>query len=138
MSSYLYLFCVEGLLAILQKKIIDRAIHGIKASYHRPKLSHLFFSYDSLLFFRASKGKYLIIPDCLKSYKKTMGQRINLHKFRIILSPNTSQNVRGVIQAKLFIRSINAHNKYLSLSAIIRKSKKAQFIVVKERIWKKN
>lgn len=103
LSPYLYLFCVKGLSAILQKNIIDRAIHGVKASYHGPKLSHLLFANDSLLFFRASEGECLTILDCLRSYEEASSQRVNLHKSGIIFSPNTSQNVRETIQAKLLI-----------------------------------
>ena len=53
-SPYLFLFCAKGLNAILNEAASKGEIHGFSICGNGPKLTHLFFADDSLLFCRAS------------------------------------------------------------------------------------
>jgi hypothetical protein len=53
-SPYLFLLCAEGLNALLAKAALSKKIQGISISRGGPKLTHLFFVDDSVLFCRAS------------------------------------------------------------------------------------
>ena len=53
-SPYLFLLCAEGLNALLMKATISKSIHNISISCGGPKITHLFFADDSVLFCRAS------------------------------------------------------------------------------------
>jgi hypothetical protein len=50
LSPYLFLICVEGLSPLLQRADMERKIKGVAASRGGPRLTHLFFADDSLLF----------------------------------------------------------------------------------------
>ena len=50
LSPYLFLFCAEGLNAILKKAALKGEIHGFSICRNGLKLTHLFFANDSLLF----------------------------------------------------------------------------------------
>ena len=50
LSPYIFLLCVEGLLAHLQKANNSGSLKGIQSSRGGPWISHLFFADDSLLF----------------------------------------------------------------------------------------
>ena len=50
LSPYLFLFCVEGLTALIRKAETDGFIRGVAASRGGPCISHLLFADDSLLF----------------------------------------------------------------------------------------
>ena len=54
LSPYLFLFCAEGLTALLRKAKIDGIIRGVVASRGGPCISHLLFADESLLFCHAS------------------------------------------------------------------------------------
>ena len=54
LSPYLLLLCAEGLSGLLSKAEKDSFISGFSCTRNGPKVSHLFFAYDSLMFCRAS------------------------------------------------------------------------------------
>ena len=51
---YLFLICVEGLSALLHKSVQSKELRGVVASARGPRISHLFFADDSLIFGRAT------------------------------------------------------------------------------------
>ena len=53
LSSYLFLFCAEGLTALLRKAETYGIIRGVAVNRSGPCISHLLFAYDSLLFCHA-------------------------------------------------------------------------------------
>lgn len=50
LSPYLFLLCAEGLSSLLKQAVLDRRLTGVVACRGGPKISHLFFADDSLLF----------------------------------------------------------------------------------------
>ena len=49
LSPYLFLFCAEGLDAILRRAANDGEINGLSLCRRGPKITHLFFADDCLL-----------------------------------------------------------------------------------------
>jgi hypothetical protein len=60
-SLYLFLICAEALNAMLMKANEERALTGVPTSKRGPRISHLFFVDNSLLFCRSSLTQW----DCL-------------------------------------------------------------------------
>lgn len=54
LSPYLFLLCAEVLLALLLHASERGSITGISVSHHAPRISHLFFADDSLIFYQAT------------------------------------------------------------------------------------
>ena len=54
LSPYLFLLCVEGLSALLHEAARNQHLSGISISKGCPKITHLFFADDSLLFCKAN------------------------------------------------------------------------------------
>ena len=55
LSPYLFLFCAEGLNAILKQAVDVGEIQGFFICRRGPKLTHLFFTNNCLFFYRSSK-----------------------------------------------------------------------------------
>ena len=65
---YLFLICAEGLSALLHQAAHRKAIKGVVASTNGPRVSHLFFANDSLVFGRAIVSEAKEIQRILKVY----------------------------------------------------------------------
>ena len=54
LSSFLCLFCAEGLSALIRKTMERGQLNGVAACQRGPKISHIFFADDSIIFCRAT------------------------------------------------------------------------------------
>ena len=68
-SPYLFLLCAEGLHALLTKATVSRQLQGLSISRGGPKLTHLFFADDSVLFCRATLMECNTIMEILRKYE---------------------------------------------------------------------
>ena len=55
LSPYLFLIYAEGLSALLHNVVQQKKLKGVVASAKGPKVSHLFFANDSIIFGRATR-----------------------------------------------------------------------------------
>ena len=54
LSPYLFMFCAEGLNALLSDAASRGEIHGFYICRNGPKLTHLFFANDCMIFCRST------------------------------------------------------------------------------------
>ena len=57
LSPFLFLFCVEGLNALLCKVAEDKEIKGLSLCRQGPRITHLFFTDNYLLFCRSNAAE---------------------------------------------------------------------------------
>ena len=74
LSPYLFLFCVEGLSALLHHAAMRQAIHCVAVYRRAPRISHLFFADDSLVFCRASLEECNELQCIFTVYEAASGQ----------------------------------------------------------------
>ena len=96
LSPYLFLLCAEGFTSLLQKAELEGRIHGVSICRRAPKISHLLFADDSLLFCQATEGETRETLDVLKLYVEASGQCLNMEKSSVYFSSNTSSLKKGV------------------------------------------
>ena len=77
LSPYLFLFCAEGLNSLIQKAKHAGDLQGVAISRGGPKITHLFFADDSLLFCKATIHDVSCIQSILKEYEEASGQQTN-------------------------------------------------------------
>ena len=73
LSPFLFLLCTEGLHGLIKKATADGDIRGFSICRQGPKLTHLFFVDDSLLFCRANSMECEKIFELLDLYESTLG-----------------------------------------------------------------
>jgi hypothetical protein len=74
LSPYLFLFVGESLSTLLHNRIQSNMIQELKICRKSPRISHLLFVDDSLLFFQANADQANKIDEVLRLYEKSIGQ----------------------------------------------------------------
>ena len=98
LSPYLFLLCAKGLSALFWKAKRDSLIRGISISQGGPRISHLFFADDSIVFCKAINANCAELQQLLSVYANVSGQVVNTQKTVIFFfSYNTSQTCRDSI-----------------------------------------
>ena len=137
LSPYLFLLSVEGFSTLINEATRCQQLNGISISRGAPKISHIFFADDSLLFCNANGAECNKLKEILRIYESTSEQKINIEKSSIFFSPNTSQEHKDEILGILGPMNDSRHTKYFGLPSIIGRSKKQIFAEIQEKVGKK-
>ena len=73
LSPYLFLICSEGLHGLLNKEAKEGHIRGVSICKKGPRLTHLFFVDDSLVFCRATLAEGQNVQNLLNVTRKPQG-----------------------------------------------------------------
>ncbi|GLT33352.1 hypothetical protein SLA2020_079500 [Shorea laevis] len=137
LSPFLFLFCAEGLYSLLENGLQSEDLKGATVCRVGPKISHLFFADDSLLFGAATEREATHLVHILQHYSAVSGQQINLDKSSIFFSCNTPNNVKTRVMEILNISQVLADDKYLGMPLLIGRNKSICFTSLRDRIWSK-
>jgi len=102
-----------------------------------PRLSHLFFADDSIIFCKANSVEWRRIMRILRIYEKGSGQKLNLQKTSLFFSRNTSLERKQEILRQSRLSESHRIDTYLGLPSFVGQSKEHAFSYVKDRVWKK-
>ena len=122
---------------MLRKATETWVLHGILSSQHGACISHLLFTDDSLLFYKATIGECQQLFHILGQYEGASGQAINSQKTALFFSKNTTLVVRTLIQQMLVGRIMTQTEKYLGLPMVSGKSKVTTFKDLQEKVTKR-
>ena len=137
LSPFLFLLCTEGLNSLINNAAANGDIKGYSLCRNGPRLTHLLFADDSLLFCRATIQECQKILDILDTYAKCSGQQINKSKTTLFFSMCTTEEIRNHVKIALGVPEIKQYEQYLGLPSLVDKNKKASFNFIKERVWRK-
>ena len=138
LSPHLFLLCAMGLQGLIKKAETNGDIRGVSICRNGPRVSHLFFADDSVLFCWAKVEECQRVLDLLSIYEKGTGKKINREKTNIFFSANTYQDMQNQIQQLLGVPAICLYEKYLGLPALVGHAKKQSFVYIRERVWRKS
>ena len=137
LSPYLFLIVAEGLSALLHKAVQEKKLKGVAVSARSPRISHLFFADDSLIFGRATTMECNEIQRILQVYETSSGQQLNRSKTSLFFSPNTDISTKESIKSMFGAQVIQPHESYLGLPSLVGKSKRNTFAQLKQRVANK-
>lgn len=89
MSPYLFLLVTNGLHALFEQAEGIGDIRGVSLCPASPRVSHLFFANDSLVFCRATVSECMKIQSLLYQYEQASCQSINRGKNNIFFNSKT-------------------------------------------------
>ena len=136
-SPYLFLLCAEGLSAMLQKDEFDTNLRGISVCRGAPRISHLLFADDCIVFCKASMDEGLKITKILEKYEKESGQKLNKEKTSLFFSKNTGREVQEAVKDMFEAEIILQHERYLGLPPLVERGKKKAFNRIKDQVGRK-
>ena len=102
-----------------------------------PKITHLFFADDYLLFSKAALRDCAIIQGILTTYENASGQQVNRDKTAIFFSKATLMTIQNALKDSLGVPIIRQYEKYLGLPSLVGRHRVASFSHIKERVWSK-
>ena len=112
-------------------------ITGFSLCKHGPKLTHLLFADNSLLFCRATPDECSSVMALLSLYEEASGQKVNRSKTSIFFSKSTSEDLKVTIKCILGVQDVHQYEKYLGLPSLVGRDKRESFNYIKGRVWKK-
>lgn len=131
LSLYLFLLCAEGFTSLLQKAELEGVIHGVSICRQAPRISHLLFADDSLLFCQAIDKETRVVLEISKLYTEASGQCINMDKSSIYFSSNTSSQHRDAVKAMLGVSEVDRFEFYLGLPTLVGQRNTILFLSLK-------
>ncbi|XP_021735024.1 uncharacterized protein LOC110701708 [Chenopodium quinoa] len=100
-SPYLFLLCADTFSGLLSKAANDKLIQGAKICKSAPRISHLFFADDNILFAKATPNECSKIAEIISVYERASGQKVNLDKTEIAFIRGVPPERRATIVSTL-------------------------------------
>ncbi|XP_072064253.1 uncharacterized protein [Arachis hypogaea] len=97
MSPYLFVLCMEMIACFISHRVSQGLWNPVAVSRNGPRLSHLMFADDLLLFCKASKAQVIEVMHCLDLFSRASGLKVNLHKSKAQCSKRVSERRKEVL-----------------------------------------
>ena len=85
---------------MIQASVTNKELQGVVVCRGGPKLSHLFFTDDILIFCKASIPECNALQRILGVYEKALGQQLNRAKTSLFFSKNTPMAIQEEIKQR--------------------------------------
>lgn len=136
-SPYLFLLCAKGLKAMLWREEREGLISGISVCRGAPRISHLLFTVDYIIFGEASGREGNRVLKVLDDYERESGQKLNREKTSLFFSKNTRREIQEEIKNSFGAQIIPKHERYLGLPNLVGKGERKAFNGIKDQVGRK-
>ncbi|KAK4262419.1 hypothetical protein QN277_027981 [Acacia crassicarpa] len=143
-SPLLFVLCMDKLSHVICDAVDDGSWKPMATSKQGPKVSHLMFADDLLLFGVATEAQAACMMDCLDVFSKASGAKVNPTKSSIFFSPKVSNLSKQIIKDVTHMKVSSDIGKYLGFPLSRNRRKKDTFNYIIERVrnklsaWKVN
>ncbi|XP_057734040.1 uncharacterized protein LOC130949296 [Arachis stenosperma] len=116
MSPYLFVLYMKMLACFISHKVFQGLWILVAISRNGPRLSHLMFTDDLLLFCNASKAQVIEVMHCLDLFSRASGLKVNLHKSKAQCSKRVLEKRKEVLSGVSNIHFCNDLDTYLKIN----------------------
>ncbi|XP_052114210.1 uncharacterized protein LOC127745486 [Arachis duranensis] len=116
MSSYLFILCMERLAGYIANQVDSGLWDPVAVTRGGPRISHLMFADDLLLFCKARKSQVVCVMHALQSFCRASGMKINLDKSKAMCSKNVNNRRKELFTGVSSIRFTQDLGKYLGVN----------------------
>lgn len=125
LSPYLFILCMEDFSRMLQNAESAGLISPLQPVRGSPKISHLFFADDCILFSSAAGSSIPNLMKLLNQFCEISGQMVSLHKSSIHFSNHMNDTVKASISDSVKMQRIQLKDKYLGIPLFIGRNKQS-------------
>ena len=122
---------------MLKKEEAAGHIKGIAVCRGAPRISHLLFVNDSIIFCRAIAEEGQRVLKVLEDYEANSGKKLNKEKTSLFFNKNTCEDVQKQVKSQFGAQIIKHHEKYLGLLPLVGKGKRKAFNRIKDLVGRK-
>ncbi|KAL4277800.1 hypothetical protein GQ457_03G017200 [Hibiscus cannabinus] len=123
LSPFLFLLCTQALSALLTAEQSPGGLVGLGASRNGPRVNHLLFADDSLIFIQNSASEAQRLKHILHIYGQASRQKVNYDKSAIFFCPKICQQDRDTISGLLAVNEVNDLRDYFGVPLSIGQNK---------------
>ncbi|GMJ10719.1 hypothetical protein HRI_004741100 [Hibiscus trionum] len=134
LSPFLFLFCTQGISAFLSDAKQHGLLPGLGASKHGPKVNHLLFADDCIVFINSKSEEAAHLKFALQTYASASGQAVNFDKSTIFYNPRTPASTRHAINSYLQVREVSNPGVYLGVPFLIGKNKTLALGFIRDKV----
>ena len=134
LSPYLFILVADVLSKMVIEHVARGDLQGTRLAKSCPILSHCFFADDSMFFLGATKKNCDTFKSILEEYCMASGQRVNLDKSCLFVSPKVSKETKEMIGQTLGNPLDSSPGKYLGLPILWGRSKNEALAFVRDKI----
>lgn len=127
LSPYIFVLCLERLCHQIELSVGAKEWKAISLSMGGPKLSHICFADDLILFVEASVAQIKVIRKVLETFCIASGQKVSLEKSKIFFSTNVHRDLAELISDESGIKSTHDLGKYLGMPILQKRINKDTF-----------
>lgn len=133
-SPYLFVLCIERLFHLINAVVENKFWSPIQLSRGGPKLSHLAFADDLMLFSEASIEQVEIIGTILKLFCDSSGQKVSTEKTRVFFSKNVNREKKKELSEALGFQCTDDLGKYLGAPLIHHRSSRQSYQFILDKV----
>lgn len=134
LSPYLFVLCIERLFHLVNVAVEQKLWSPIQLSRGGPKLSHLAFADDLMLFAEASLDQADIMKTILGLFCESSGQKVSMEKTRIFFSKNVSREKKNELSDACGFQCTEDLGKYLGAPLIHHRSGRNSYQFILDKV----
>ncbi|XP_035547304.1 uncharacterized protein LOC118348875 [Juglans regia] len=100
-------------------KLVNEEIRGVKVARRGPRINHLLFADDCMIFYRSIISEWNSVKSLLDMYENALGQKLNRHKTYVFFSSNTSCGSKDLIGKDADVVAYGSFERYLGLPSLV-------------------
>jgi len=127
LSPYLFILCMEKLSIAINHAVHQGSWEPIQITNGGPKISHLLFADDVLLFTKAKNSQFYFLTDLFDKFSRASGLKINISKSRAFYSSGIPQDKINNLTTISGIRSTTSLGRYLGFPMLNGCPKRSDF-----------
>lgn len=133
-SSYLFILCGEVLSGLCRNAELEGSLRGVRIARGCPRVNHLLFADDTMLFWNSSTASCLTLIEILQAYENVSGKKVNIAKSSITFSSKTPPDINQAAKDILGIQKEGGVGKYLGLPEHFGRKKRDLFTFIVDMI----
>ena len=138
LSLYIFVLCMERLAHLISAEVQNGGWKPMSMARNAPKLSHLFFVYDLVLFAKASFDQVAIITKVLDTFCSSFGHHIGKDKSIVFFSSNTNNHVAYQTGEAFKFKVTADLGKYLGVPVIHGQNTRGTYFYLVDKLQKHN